>query len=396
MTGDAGEPIRLLVDGLFFQTANTGISRVWHSILPELAVRFETVLLDRGNAPTVDGVTTLPFAAFVGGKDSLGGGLSPTAAESIAIEELCRLHGIDVFASTYYSTPLSTPTLALVHDMIPELMGWDLSQREWQEKELAILMSRGTVCVSANTRTDLLRLYPEIDPERVTVAYCGVDHGTFQPRDGAEVARWREANRLEGPYLMMVGTRMHKRGYKNVSHALEALSGMPARTDLTVLCTGGEPEPPHLRMGGRPVRTLRLSLTDEELALAYSGAEGLVYPSLYEGFGMPVIEAMACGCPVVTTSHGSLAEVAGDAALLVSGHDVEETRAALTALRDPATRARLSAAGLARASEFHWGRMATQIGDRLEAIALEGRQGVHSAFLSEWARLRRIQAEVDS
>ena len=380
---------RLIVDGVFFQRAATGIARVWRSILPDLARRLDVVLLDRGNSPQFEGVKTIPFASLVTGT------VPPTAAESLALEAICRHVEADVFASTYYSTCAGTPAMQMVYDMIPEVMAYDFTPRDWQEKAAAMLYGRAHVCISNQTRNDLVRYYPELPSDRVTVAHCGLESDVFRPRPAEEVGAFRRAHNLSGPYLMVVGTRMHGGGYKNGAHLVAALAGMARRDDLTVLFVGGETDIPKLRAGGRAVPGQRVELSDDELARAYSGAEALVYPSLYEGFGMPVAEAMACGCPVITTRHGSLAEVAGDAALLVSGHDLAEMRDALLAVREPATRARLAAAGPERARAFRWDAMANHVADRIEQLAEEARAGGHAEFLSEWADLRRLQADVD-
>jgi len=383
------ERTRLLIDGVFFQRASTGIARVWRSILPEMAKRIDIRILDRGNTPQMEGVEAIPFASH------LSKPIGPTATESILIEQLCRDWGAHVFASTYYSSALSTPGLQMVYDMIPEVLNIDMSHRDWQEKEIALLYARAHVCISHKTRSDLLRLYPEIDPARTTVAYCGIEPHIFHPRPVAEIVDFRAAQGVDGPYLMMVGTRIGIEGYKNGAHFFEALAGMPARDDLILLCTGGEPDLPEVTMGGRRIPVKRVSLSDDNLARAYAGAEALVYPSLYEGFGMPPAEAMASGCPVITTNHGSLAEVVGDAALTVSGRDVGEMRAALDAVRDPATRARLIDAGLERSQEFRWERMAVHVADQVIALARDAADGRFAPFLAKWEKLRRLQADVD-
>ena len=380
---------RLVVDGIFFQRAQTGIARVWRAILPGLARRMDVILLDRGNCPKIEGVEAIPFPSFVNGT------VPPTAAESEALEAICRHYAADVFASTYYSTCAGTPAIQLVHDMIPEVMGYDLSARDWLEKDAAMLYGRAHVCVSNQTREDLLKFYPEIAADRVTVAHCGIDHDVFRTRPPEEVATFRKAHGLSGPYLMVVGTRMHNGGYKNGTHLVDALAGMPQRDGLTVLFVGGELDIPELLMGGRQVLTQRVELSDDDLSRAYCGAEALVYPSLYEGFGLPVAEAMACGCPVITTRRGSLAEVAADAAILVSGHDLTEMRTALQKVREPATRAHLAAAGSKRARTFCWDAMADHVAVRIEQLTAEAREGRHAGFLSEWADLRRLQADVD-
>jgi len=383
------ERIRLLVDGVFFQRAPTGIARVWRSILPDIARRMDVRILDRGDTPEMEGVEAIPFPSYV------MGAAAPTAAESVAIEGMCRHWKADAFASTYYSTPLSTPAMQMVYDMIPEILEFDLSPRDWREKELAMLYGRAHVCISGNTRDDLLRFYPEVDPADVTIAHCGIEHDVFYPRPRDEIDAFRRDQNIEGDYLFMVGSRVGADGYKNGAHLFEALAGMTARPGLTVLCAGGEPEVPELRMGGQRVPVRRVSLSDDDLARAYSGAEALVYPSFYEGFGMPVAEAMACGCPVITTAHGSLAEVAGEAAVLVSGRDPEEMQRALREVRTPETRARLAEEGRIRARGFRWDTMAEHVADRVVRLVEESRTGRHDAFLKDWAALRRLQADVD-
>ncbi len=383
------ERIKLLVDGVFFQRAPTGIARVWASILPTMAKRLEIRILDRGNTPPLDGVEAIPFAAYM--TKTVG----PTASESILIEQISRDWGADVFASTYYTTPLNTPALQMVYDMIPEVLGMDLSHRDWQEKEVAMLYGRSHICISNNTRADLLRLYPEVDPSRTTVAHCGIDPDLFHPRTEDQISAFRVSQGIAGPYLMMAGSRIGAEGYKNGAHFFEALSDMPARDDLTLLCVGGETDTPKVTMDGRALRIRRVSLSDEDLARAYSGAEALVYPSLYEGFGMPPAEAMACGCPVITTDHGSLAEVVGDAALKVSGNNLEEMKKALGEVRDPAARAQMIAIGLERSKDFRWNRMAEHVSDEVVKLAKDAGDGRFDKFLKEWAELRRLQADVD-
>jgi glycosyltransferase involved in cell wall biosynthesis len=120
-----------------------------------------------------------------------------------------------------------------------------------------------------------------------------------------------------------------------------------------------------------------------------------VYPSLYEGFGMPVIEAMACGCPVITTHHGSLAEAAGDAACLISGTSIEEMKNALIKISDPNYRQILRTKGIEQAGKFNWETMAKSLVNNLEILLSQARSGKYEKFFAEWKRLRTIQSEVD-
>lgn len=380
---------RLLVDGVFFQLNNTGIARVWRSVLTHLVAsgRFDIRFLDRGRAPRIDGIDYIPFPKSLSGQ---------TAADSLLIQQICDHYEVDVFTSTYYTSPVSTPMLLMVYDMIPELFGFDLSQRAWMEKAVAIAFAQRYLCISHNTRGDLLTFYPEIPPSHAVVAHCGVDREVFQPREPGQVADFRWRYSLDRPYFLFVGSRVQHNGYKNSRLFFQALEGM-SESHFDVFCVGGEREIEGsiLRSLPQGVRCRRVELTDEELSLAYAGALALVYPSLYEGFGMPVIEAMASGCPVITTSHGSLAEAAGEAAHLIGGASVPEMRHALLQLQDEAYRQELRRRGLAHAARFRWEVMAEILAEQVEELARAGRDGVYRRFFAEWRRLREVQASVD-
>lgn len=380
---------RLLIDGIFFQLNNTGIARVWQSIIPDLARSpgLDVMLLDRGRSPCIDGVTTIPFPSYRP---------SDRAADSRLIQQICDQFEVDLFTSTYYTTPTRTPMVLVVYDMIPELLEFDMRHRDWMEKETAIAFAQRYVCISNNTRDDLLSYYPEIPEEHVRVAYCGIDTEIFKSRNHDEIAVFRADYDLDRPYFLFVGSRVQNMGYKNSKLFFDALYGM-VKADFDVLCVGGERQLETDIMARLPsgVRMKRVDLSDHHLSCAYAGAEALVYPSLYEGFGMPVIEAMACECPVITTAHGSLAEAAGDAACLISGTSVEEMRAALHQIRVPAYRQELKVAGLARSGNFRWKTMVDTIAAQLQAIEQEARAGVYDRFFSEWRRVREIQQAVD-
>lgn len=382
---------RLLVDGIFFQLSNSGIARVWRSILGMLAARkdFEVFFLDRGRAPQIEGVEYIPFP-------EIHQQFAYTAADSLLIQKVCDQYNIDVFTSTYYTTPVSTPMLLMVYDMIPELFGFDLSQRAWMEKDVAISYAQNYLCISHNTRSDLLTFYPEIRPEKAVVAHCGVDEALFHPREADAISSFRKRFSLDRPYFLFVGSRVQHNGYKNSQLFFDALSHM-RESCFDVFCVGGEHEVERAILDSLPrgVRCQRVELTDEEMALAYGGALALVYPSLYEGFGMPVIEAMASGCPVITTNHGSLAEAAGDAAHLISGVSVDEMCQALEQLQDSAYRERLRQKGLAHASQFRWEGMAQTFAEEAIKLAQIAQTGIYNGFFSEWRRLREVQASVD-
>ena len=382
--------MKVLVDGIVFQVARSGIARVWTSVL-QLLVKYPRVqitMLDRGGCPHIPGVCRIAFPSYTGAN---------TPADSLMIERIATDVGADVFASSYYTSPLTIPTVLLIHDMIPELFGFDLSERGWQEKEIAISFARHYVCVSANTKADLLKFYPEISDDRVIVAHCGVDRSVFNPAASQGLEELCRKHDLHRPYYLLVGSRGQDKGYKNASilfKALRVLRDFP----FDIVCFGGKAEIQKEYLAGLPanVTVRRLEFDDKELACAYSGAQALVFPSLYEGFGLPVVEAMACGCPVITTRHGSLGEVSANAAEFVSGHNTEEMVNALKQVREPARRAELIELGFARSATFSWDTLAERLEISLRIAAAERFVPQAKKFFEDWKRLRVIQAAVDT
>lgn len=343
-------PPRIVLDGVFFQDFNTGISRVWQSLLQEwVASGFaeRIVLLDRQDtAPRIPGVRrrVVPRHAY----DRLD-------EDRAMLQRVCEEEKSTVFASTYYSSPLHTPSVMTAYDMIPEVFGSDLRIPMWREKDACIRQARRYVAISENTARDLCNCYPEIDRARVTVAHCGVSR-LFRPAATAEVEEFKRRHKIARPYFLLVGTRL---AYKNAEAFVRAFARFRERDRFALVCVGGEkdlsPELAALREGSeRHV----LELDDEELRLAYCGAVALAYPSTYEGFGMPVLEAMASGCPVITTPLASLPEVAGEAALYVKPMDEAGLENAMRRLLEPALRDSLAAKGLEQARKFSWTRMA--------------------------------------
>jgi protein O-GlcNAc transferase len=345
---------RVVVDGVFFQTYETGIARVWRTLLREwtkTGFADNVLLLDReGTAPALPGVRVRTVSRH--SYDRLD-------EDRAMLQAVCDEERATVFISTYYTTPLRTPVVMMVHDMIPEVLNPGANDPAWREKAHCIGRASHFVAVSRSTARDLLRIHPEVPPASVTVAHNGVDP-SFRPAAAADVDEFRRRHNLVAPYFLLVGSRP---SYKNAEIFFRAFSRLPDRSRFYgVLCIGNVPalDPAvAAACAGSVVKVLRVS--DEDLRLAYCGAVALVYPSIYEGFGMPVIEALACGCPVITTSHSSLPEVAGDAAVYVHPADEVGLAAALVHIQDPALRAELLPRGLARAKLFAWDEMASGV-----------------------------------
>jgi glycosyltransferase involved in cell wall biosynthesis len=267
-----------------------------------------------------------------------------------------------------------------------------MSDPIWDEKRLAVQHASSYACISENTHRDVLELLPAARGKPAAVILLGVSD-SLRPSAEGEVERFRREHRIERPYFLLVGDRRGVGGYKNTKLLFEALRDWSGRGGHEVVCVGGHPQiEPELRLAGPKIRVRRLSLPDEELRLAYAGAVALVYPSRYEGFGLPVAEAMACGCPVITTRLASLPEVAGDAAVYIDPDDPQSLREALDAVCDPSRRATMVATGAIQASSFRWDRAAATFATALSQAASADSAEQARAREAAWTEKREAQS----
>jgi glycosyltransferase involved in cell wall biosynthesis len=293
--------------------------------------------------------------------------------------EVARLRP-DVLHCPDFIPPLRRPFPAVVtvHDLgflrFPETLTAE-SRRYYGQVGRAVGSAERTIAVSQHTARDLAELL-DAPADRVRVVHNGVDP-TFRPiEDAATLGAMRDRHRLDRPYVLFVGTLEPR---KNLGTLIRAFRALRARHDVTLALVGRRgwlDQPtfdlidelglgPHVRHVGE--------LRREELPTIYSGAFAFSLPSLYEGFGLTALEAMACGTPTVVADTSSLPEVVGDAALLVEPDDVDAIAAALvTLVGDEVVRRRLVDAGVARAAAYTWERAAaglTEVYRRLGSAA---------------------------
>ena len=227
----------------------------------------------------------------------------------------------------------------------------------------AARVCRTLIAVSEATRQDLISLYG-VDPERVTVVHEGGGEGLPAGGDAAADAARLRALGIDRPFVLNVG-RIEPR--KNQLTALEAVERIPG---LLLACAGAvHDESMAARLDASSRCRLLGRVSDSERDLLYRRAEALLFPTLYEGFGIPVLEAMRHGLPVVATRTSSLPEVGGEAAIYVlDARDSEAMALALQRLaEDPALRRRLVAAGRKQAAGFTWDRCAAGIAEAVRS-----------------------------
>ncbi|ELR98315.1 glycosyltransferase [Gloeocapsa sp. PCC 73106] len=351
----------ILIDGVFFQLYQTGIARVWKSLLEEWAkdgfAQYFTVLDRAETAPKIPGICYRTIANYDYNK---------TESDRALLQQICDEEQTQIFISSYYTTPLDTPSVFMAYDMIPEVLGGDLNQPMWRQKQAAIQHASAYISISANTAKDLAKYFPEIELDSVTVAHCGVQ-SLFTPASAIEIAEFKTKYGISKPYFIITGGG----GYKNPLLFFQALAKLPTKQGFEVVVTGaGGLLAPDLRELAKGVIVHRLQLSDAELRLAYSGAVALVYPSKYEGFGLPVLEAMSCGTPVITTANASIPEVGGEAVIYISDRDADALVEALCEVQKPKIRENLITLGLQQARKFDWSQMARKVSDALIAATL--------------------------
>lgn len=263
----------------------------------------------------------------------------------------------DIIHETYYAPkPVGKARcrVVTVYDMTHELFAEETlgARQTTRAKRAAVKRADHVICISENTRRDLVRLYG-IDPARTSVVHLGFSL-TVEPKslkvDSGE----------HRPTLLYVGNRT---GYKNFETLLQAYGSSPILREFELIAFGGLPLLP-----GERKEISRLGITDwvrfesgsdRELAARYRAAAAFVYPSKYEGFGIPPLEAMSHGCPVVCSNAGSIPEVVGDAGVYFDPNNAEELRTALERVATTeALQADLRARGYARITAFSWDKCA--------------------------------------
>jgi glycosyltransferase involved in cell wall biosynthesis len=290
---------------------------------------------------------------------------------SLIFPGVVRMLRPDIVHETYYSAaPTSRrtcPRVITVFDMIHELWpdSFPETDRTRTLKRSAIERADHVICISENTRRDLLSAF-RIPEERVSVTHLGFDRLKPGPVSAADLVG-------NSPYLLYVGVRNK---YKNFTGFARAFATSPwLLNNCRMVCFGGgaftiDERAALEKLGLNDSKVVQIGGGDGTLAALYAGAAAFVYPSLYEGFGIPPLEAMSLGCPVVTSNAGSIPEVVGDAAEYCNPLDSDSIRDAMeTTLRSEEHRRTLVARGRTRCAIFSWERCASETLSVYERVA---------------------------
>lgn len=297
--------------------------------------------------------------------------------ENVMLPSYLKNQSIDLFFSPAYALtmqprlqhvfpflpPLTTKLVVTIHDVIglvmPEMFTWKM--RLWLRvfTSNAARVAHRIIVISQTTKNDVVR-YTGCPPDRISVIYNSVDE-RFRPReDMRERQRVQKKYNLPDTFILYVGNIEPRKNLPTLAQAYSLLPE-PVKQNYPLVIAGGlgwktGPILESLKQyDSNDTIILAGYIEDEDLPTLYNLATLFVYPSLYEGFGYPVLEAMACGIPVITSNRASLPEVAGDAAILVDPLDAKFlAREMERVLLDGALRKELQKKGLQRAAQFSW------------------------------------------
>jgi glycosyltransferase involved in cell wall biosynthesis len=256
----------------------------------------------------------------------------------------------DVLHPTYYDPYLlrkkARPLVITVYDMIHELFPeyFSVSEKTMYNKRIMISKADKIIAISESTKNDILKYYPNIDASRIDVIYLGTSYKTLN-------------NIKKENYILFTGQRS---GYKNYNSFLTAIAPLLLKYDLNFICTGQSFDRAEEQMiNDLHIRDRAICkfVSDEELSGLYSKAVAFVFPSLYEGFGIPVLEAFAAGCPAVLANTSSLPEIGGNAALYFDPYSIEDMRSSIEkVITSPSLQVELMEKGKEQVKKYSWKR----------------------------------------
>lgn len=253
-----------------------------------------------------------------------------------------------IFHSSYlrWSNQKNIANIVTIHDLAPEhgmIGGKGKYLRQWQQRK-AIEHADGILCVSNTVKNDLLNYYNFLDENKVKAIYHGVSEHFFTV----------EKDEVKEPFILFVG---HRSGYKNFNLAVDIVSKLP---NIKLVIVGGKvlSEEENILLNNKLAKRYEYKslIGVEALNELYNAAFCLLYPSAFEGFGLPIAEAMKVGCPVVTSNKAAIPEIAGDGALLVNDISVDGFVAAIELLKETSVKEELIEKGKLQANRFCWNR----------------------------------------
>lgn len=364
--------LELIVDGVIFQNQSRGgVSRIYSEILPRMceqddSLRIALLLKERRALrqplpahPSITHVTVPHIDPYLRPARLWG---SNAAKVRRLVDRLWIGDGAGkIWHSTYFTQPESwrgaqvVTVVDMIYERYPNLFNGPYDQQFREQKRRAVSGAAAVICISETTRRDVQDYYGIGRDKAFVVPLAHSD--SFHPLENGD-----DASSRSRPFLLYVGKRTH---YKNFALLLEAYGSWRGRTDVDLLVVSDSDWTPdeqrylaEFDLDSR-VRLL-IDIDDEQLRGLYGQAVAFVYPSLYEGFGIPLLEAMACGCTVVASDIPSSREVAGDSPVYFDPTSAEDLRVGLDKALQQVGNQERRAAAIERAANFSWNNTARQ------------------------------------
>jgi glycosyltransferase involved in cell wall biosynthesis len=284
-----------------------------------------------------------------------------SVAEQVELARRCREDRLDVLHCPFYIVPLfaSCPVVVTLHDLIPFLFPIYSKAKQMVVRagyRLAVRKTAHIIADSDNTARDIQTIL-HVSSNKISTVHLAAGE-VYQPKaEPGELELLQQKYGISQPYVLLASARNWRT--KNLETALRVLKAVRERGVNFSIVVYGSPEGTEACNLDGSILSLEMKCTGyiaaEELAMLYRNARVFLFPSLYEGFGLPMLEAMACGCPVVASNAGALAEVAEGGAQVFASHDVRGmSDAVCDLLSDAAPREHWREAGLRRSTDFSW------------------------------------------
>ena len=268
-----------------------------------------------------------------------------------------KIDNDSIFHSSYYriSKQKDVANITTVHDFTYEYFVGGLKKLIHSlQKTRAINNSDGIICISENTKKDLLKFYPDIDRSKIVVIYNGVGEEFKKLEKPSQKLIHKFKVLKDKKYILYIGDRSN---YKNFDKAVETVNQLQ---NYNLVIVGG------VKLNDREVASIKNTyfhfqgISGNDLNILYNNAFCFLYPSSYEGFGIPIVEAMKAGCPVLCLNRSSIPEVAGDAGLLVDDTNPYGYIKEILKLENNSFRDKVISRGLKQAKKFNWDRCANE------------------------------------
>lgn len=348
--------MKLILDNIIFALQRAGgISIVWQNILEGIldSENIERTFFEYPNSNIFRKEIKIPVNEII--HDTLG-----FLNHKRYVNPSCRdIKDNFIFHSSYYRTCTNPQArnVTTVHDFTYDYFSHGIRKSvHCLQRNRAIMNSDAIVCISNNTKKDLLKFLPEVDHKKIHVIYNGVSND-YKPL--------QEKNKHYNNHVMFLGARV---GYKNFKFSVEAIK----QTSLNLLICGNdlnEEEKTFLdKTLGLERYEVKVRPSNEELNELYNSVFCLLYPSSYEGFGIPVLEAQRAGCPVIALNVSSIPEIIGDNTLLMKNLTLTDFENKIEILRNQRNRDEIEKAGLENSKKYSWDKMSHEYLDLYNSL----------------------------